>query len=62
MDLGLVPHPSTGLIAKDLDQARLGVDFCTALLDNIRLIVDKSLVRQFEGVVADLQINFVSQK
>jgi len=59
--LGLIANPATGLLAKDLEQAKLGVDFCDALLEQVRPILNPSVTKQIEGAVADMKLNFVNQ-
>lgn len=58
--LGLVADPATGLIAKDLEQARQGIDFCAAMLSNAGEMITPDQARRFEGVLSDLRINYVS--
>lgn len=60
--MGLIANPATGLISKDLAQAKLGIDFCTALLEAVRPELNPNVAKQIEGALADMQINFVQQK
>ena len=60
--LGLIANPATGLITKDPDQAKLGVDFCAALLEQARPLLNPAAAKKLEGLLADLQINYVTHK
>ncbi|MFA6451297.1 MAG: DUF1844 domain-containing protein [bacterium] len=62
MFLGLIANPASGLITKDLKQAKLGIDFCVALFELTRADLSPAVAPQIEAALADLQINFVQAK
>ena len=59
--LGKIPHPSTNKIEKDLEQAKMSIDFLRMLLEktkgNLRPKEDELLT----NTVSDLQINFADE-
>jgi len=59
--MGLVANPATGLVTKDLEQARLGIDFAASLLQQAKPMLPDDRARKLEGMVSDLRINFVNQ-
>lgn len=59
MYLGLIPNPVTGQAGKDRVQAKMGVDFCAALLEAARPLIEPEKVRRFEGYVAELKMAYV---
>ncbi len=59
--MGLIANPATGLLSKDLEQAKLGVDFCDALMEQVRPFLSAAVSKQIEGAVADMKLNFVNQ-
>ena len=62
MYLGLIANPATGLITKDLIQAKLGIDFCVALYEQMKTEINPAVAKQVETMLADLQINYVQQQ
>jgi len=61
MFLGLMPNPATGLVSADLEQARLGIDFCTALLERAKPAVSGDHAARLTDVVSEMKMNFVNQ-
>ncbi|HOX28077.1 MAG TPA: DUF1844 domain-containing protein [bacterium] len=59
--MGLIANPVSGQITKDLAQAKLGIDFCSTLIDAVEGSVDGDLIRQLRAAVSEMQINFVNQ-
>ncbi|HOO56714.1 MAG TPA: DUF1844 domain-containing protein [bacterium] len=59
--MGLMAHPATGEVRKDLQQAKMGIDFCNELFKKARSLMDPADVRPIEGMLADMQLNFVNQ-
>ncbi len=62
MHLGLIPNPVTNLAVRDLSQAKLGIDFCAALLEAARSEVDPALAKQLETVISEMRMAFVNLK
>ena len=62
MHLGLIPNPVTNLSVRDLSQAKLGIDFCAALLEAARSEVDPALAKQLEAVISEMRMAFVNLK
>jgi hypothetical protein len=62
MHLGLIANPVTGEAKKDIAQAKVGVDFCDAILESARPALDPDTARKLGAMVADLKINFVKNK
>lgn len=58
--MGLIADPATGLIARDLAQARQGIDFCASMVQNATGLIDPEQQRRLEAVVSDLRINYVN--
>ncbi len=61
MHIGLVANPVTGLISKDMAQAKSGIDFFAALLDNSREILPQKETRKLDAALSDLRVNYVNQ-
>ena len=59
--LGLVAHPSTGAMVKDLDQAKLGIDFISSLVEKSKPVLPAEKVSAIESLVTDLKMNYVNQ-
>src|SRR6266576_1591400 len=59
--LGKIPHPSTNKIEKDLEQAKMSIDFLRMLLEktkgNLRPQEDELLT----STVSDLELNFADE-
>ena len=62
--MGLIADPSTGKLAKDLDQARFSIDCTAAIIGVIEQnpsSVPAELRRDLQRVLNDLRLNFVEQ-
>lgn len=59
--LGMAMHPKKGIVVKDLAQAKLAIDCGTALLELIQKLLPEAEAREFNRVLSDLKMNFVSQ-
>lgn len=58
--MGLMADPATGLVARDLAQARQGIDFCASMLQNAGGLMDPEQKRRLEATLSDLRINYVN--
>ncbi|MBV9863780.1 MAG: DUF1844 domain-containing protein [Abitibacteriaceae bacterium] len=58
--MGLMPNPYTRLIARNDTQARLAIDAFTAVLQVVKPQLEPQLEQEFERVLNDLRVNFVS--
>ena len=58
--MGLMPNPYTRLIARNDSQARLAIDAYGAMFQVVRPFLDPTSTREFERVLNDLRVNFVS--
>ncbi|MFB3881969.1 MAG: DUF1844 domain-containing protein [Armatimonadota bacterium] len=58
--MGLRPDPFTSQVRKDLDQARLAIDAATALVDKLTPHIQKTEAREYQTVLTNLRLNFVS--
>lgn len=58
--MGLMPNPYTRLVARNDTQARLAIDTFSALLDVLRSQLEPDMRKEFERVLNDLRVNFVS--
>ena len=60
-DMGLRVKPGTDKAEKDLAKAKVAIDCVSFLVGLLDPHVDEAERRHLKGLVADLQINFVSQ-
>lgn len=58
--LGLMPNPYTRLVARNDAQARMAIDTFSALLEVLRPQLEPDMRKEFERVLNDLRVNFVS--
>ena len=58
--MGLMPNPYTRLIARNDNEAKLAIDAFSGILEVIRPQVDKRMTAEFDRVLNDLRVNFVS--
>lgn len=58
--MGLMPNPYTRLVARNDTQARLAIDTFGSLYEVLRPHLDPEMKREFERVLNDLRVNFVS--
>ncbi len=61
-NLGLVPHPTTKKMERNLDDARLAIDAAAALIDQLKPRVDEKERRDLDTLLANLRLNFVEQR
>lgn len=59
--LGLVKHPQTQKINKDLPQAKISIDCINFLYKEIESFLSELEKREIRSILAELQINFVNQ-
>ncbi len=62
ISMGLVADPSTGQMARDLEDARIAIDSVAFLAGKLEGEVDEATMREVRRLVSDLQVNFVRQK
>ncbi len=58
--MGLVVNPSTGLVAKDLERAKLSVDLFEILVDKIKGKIPPRDREELVRAVKDLKLNFIN--
>jgi len=61
VDLGLVPHPQTNLVAKKLEEARKSIELFDLVFGNVRDELPEQIVKEFERAIMDLKANYVNQ-
>ena len=61
-EMGLVPHPATDKIERNLENARLAIDAAAALIDLLKPRLDPHAQRNLDTLLANLRLNFVEQK
>lgn len=61
MHMGLIPHPETRLVAKDLPQARLAIDCMASLTEQLRPLAAPAERDELQQMLANLQLHFVRQ-
>ncbi|MFH1537422.1 MAG: hypothetical protein ABIH66_00590 [bacterium] len=59
--MGVLANPVTGLVAKELEQARLGIDFFALILDECSSTIPPGELKRLKTVLSDLQLNFARQ-
>ena len=59
--LGMAIHPKKGVIIKDLPQAKLAIDCSASLLEHLKGHMSSVEEQEFNRVLSDLRMNFVSQ-
>jgi hypothetical protein len=59
--LGKIPHPSTQKIQKDLEQAKMSIDFLSMLLEKTKGNLKPKENELLTNTVSDLQLNFVDE-
>lgn len=59
--LGLVKHPQTQQLHKDLKQAKISIDCIEFFLNRLEDFLSELEKRELKSILADLQINFVNQ-
>jgi hypothetical protein len=58
--MGLMPNPYTRLVARNDTQARLAIDTFGSLYEVLRPHLEPGMKQEFERVLNDLRVNFVS--
>jgi hypothetical protein len=58
--MGLQPDPFTNAVRKDPDQARIAIDATAALVDLLKPHLQGQERRDYEALLTDLRLNFVS--
>jgi len=58
--MGLRPDPFTSEVRKDLSQARLAIDAAAALVDQLTPHVQGVEAREYQTMLTNLRLNFVS--
>ncbi len=61
LHLGLIPHPTTHRVEKDLSQVRLAIDCLAALVEQLIPSVAAAERSALEGMLAQLRVHFVEQ-
>jgi hypothetical protein len=62
--MGLIPDPSTGVVTRDLAQAKFSIDCVAAvvgLIEQRESIVPERLLSDLKRVLNDLRLNYVEQ-
>jgi hypothetical protein len=59
--LGKIPHPSTNKIEKDLEQAKMSIDFLRMLLDKTKGNLKPKEDELLCNTVMDLEMNFADE-
>ena len=59
--LGKIPHPNTQKIEKDLEQAKLSIDFLRMLLEKTQGNLKPKEQELLANAVADLEMNFADE-
>jgi hypothetical protein len=59
--LGKIPHPSTQTIQKDLEQAKMSIDFLSMLLEKTEGNLKPKEAELLTTTVSDLQLNFADE-
>jgi hypothetical protein len=59
--LGKIPHPSTQKIEKDLEQAKMSIDFLSMLLEKTKGNLKPKEDELLSNTVSDLQLNFADE-
>jgi hypothetical protein len=59
--MGLIAEPTTGLVNRDMEQARTGIDFLAALIEEAGSLLSPDTRRKLDALLADLKINYVDQ-
>src|SRR5882672_892472 len=59
--LGKIPHPSTNKIEKDIEQAKMSIDFLRMLLDKTKGNLKPKEDELLSNTVSDLELNFADE-
>jgi hypothetical protein len=58
--MGLQPDPFTNQVRKDINQARVAIDAAAALVDQLKPHLQGQEARDYQTLLTDLRLNFVS--
>ncbi|HDS30123.1 MAG TPA: DUF1844 domain-containing protein [Firmicutes bacterium] len=61
VQMGLVPHPQTNLIAKKMEEARKSINLMNVIYEQGKDEWSKEISDQIEHLLADLKANYVNQ-
>jgi hypothetical protein len=61
IDMGLIPHPATRLVAKDFPQARLAINCMAALIEHLSPLAPPAERDALQQMITDLRLHFVRQ-
>jgi hypothetical protein len=61
IDMGLIPHPATRLVAKDLPQARLAINCVAALIEHLGPVAPAAERDALQQMITELRLHFVRQ-
>lgn len=59
-NLGLVPHPQSGKVQKDLPEAKLAIDTASAIFEILKDNLPDEEKKQFRTILSDLKLNYVN--
>jgi len=59
--LGKIPHPSTQKIEKDMDQAKMSIDFLRMILEKTKGNLKPKESELLQNTVTDLEMNFADE-
>src|SRR4029077_9837743 len=59
--LGKIPHPATNKIEKDLEQAKMSIDFLRMLLEKTKNNLKPKEDELLSNTVTDLELNFADE-
>lgn len=59
-NLGLVPHPQSGKVQKDLLEAKLAIDTASAIFEILQNNLPDEEKKQFRTILSDLKLNYVN--
>lgn len=59
--MGLIAHPETKEIKKDLKQAKVAIDVISLLFEKMQDNLQELEKKEIRAVIADLQINYINQ-
>lgn len=61
LHMGLLANPVTGLLVKDMPQAKLGIDFLNSLMVEAGDMISPPIAAKLAEVIADFKLNYVNQ-
>jgi hypothetical protein len=61
IQMGLIADPGTGLVVKNMPQAKKTIDLLGVLIEKSKPYLPKDAVRNVERALTDLRVNFVNQ-